>query len=121
MKSRFLLPPGLALALCMGGCRTDYAQVAGPTPEPSGGSTGSSSVPDTDNVFAVSSGIVELFVNGTSLGKATTEGALVSATSALVPGAENLIALRATRGQASLPFVHAEVSGAFGKAGSSKQ
>ena len=121
MKLRRTLPLGLALVLFMGGCWTDYAQVAGPEAVSSASSTGSSPVPSTDNVFAVGSGIVEVFVNGAPLGKATTEGALVSGTSALVPGSENLIALRATRGQASLPSVYAEVSGAFGKAGSSKQ
>jgi len=71
------------------------------------------------NVFASAAGQVDVFVNGASLGRSSGPGAMFSVGAALATGAENIIVLRATKGSAAVGYVHAEIDGAFGKAGSS--
>jgi hypothetical protein len=66
-----------------------------------GGSTGTGAVAGPPNVLATGSGLVEVFVNGASLGKAS--------------------AVRATNGAAARPFVQLQAGGAFGKAGTSNR
>lgn len=73
------------------------------------------------SAFALASGAVELFVNGTALGKSSAAGALLAVSAHLEEGAQNVIAIRATRGAAAAPFVLAELGGRFGRVGSSRQ
>jgi pectate lyase len=107
---------GEGLAPAMGGAG---GQAAGGTA--SGGAGGSGGQQAEPNAFAQASGSVELFVNGVSLGKSSADAALVSAAAALKEGAENVVALRATRGAATAPFALAELDGRFGRVGSSRQ
>jgi pectate lyase len=81
------------------------------------GATVSSS--STPNFYATSPNLVEVYVNGTLLGKTTSAGALLSSTATFQAGTENVIAIRATKGSASNPYLHAQLSGSFGKAGTS--
>lgn len=80
------------------------------------GTGGSAAAP---NLFATASGKVEVFVNGEPLGAAASNGELLALAAALEPGAENVIALRATTGMAATPHVQGQLGGAFGKAGTS--
>jgi pectin lyase len=72
------------------------------------------------NLWADASGTVEVFVNGVSLGRSSGDGTLFTVSAALIPGAENVVVLRASKGASSNPFAHAEVSGAFGKIGTER-
>ncbi|MGC4089501.1 MAG: hypothetical protein QM756_16745 [Polyangiaceae bacterium] len=85
----------------------------------SGGSTGGTTA--APNLWATAANTVEVFVNGASLGKSSTAGALLAVAASLNAGAENIIAIRASKGSATTPYLHAEMDGAFGKAGSSSQ
>jgi pectin lyase len=83
----------------------------------SAGSGGGSSGPPS--LFATSSDLVEVWVNGTFVGQSTATGALLSAATKLKLGAANIVAVRASKGSAAKPFLQAELDGAFGKAGTS--
>jgi pectate lyase len=72
------------------------------------------------NVFTTGSGLVEVFVNGASLGKTTAARALLSLRAAFTTG-ENEIVVRASNGGAAKPFVQLQMNGAFGKAGTSSR
>src|SRR5262245_55911589 len=74
--------------------------------------------PGAPNIFATGSGIVDVFLNGSFLGKTASPGALLSRSCALQTG-ENIIVLRATKGGASQPFAVGQFEGSFGKAGTS--
>lgn len=81
-----------------------------------GGSGGAVAVP---NLFATGSGVVEVFVNGERVGKSNGDAQLVSVAAALKSGNDNVIAIRATKGSGTVPYIQAQVSGAFGTAGTS--
>lgn len=83
----------------------------------SGGSGGSGGSAGPPNVFATASNLVEVWVNGTFVGKSTNAGALLSTAGSLNLGSTNIIAIRASKGSAAKPFVQAELDGVFGKAG----
>ncbi|MGC4064978.1 MAG: hypothetical protein QM784_10110 [Polyangiaceae bacterium] len=83
----------------------------------SGGTTSGGTTSGPPNFYATSSNLVEIYVNGNFLGKTTTAGALLSTAANLVSGTENVIAIRATKGSANTPYLHAEMDGTFGKAG----
>jgi pectate lyase len=85
------------------------------------GGAGGTSTTGTPNVYATAAGTIEVFVNGTSLGKTTAAGALLSVSAVLNAGQENIIGLRASKGSAGTPYAQAQLSGAFGKAGTSTQ
>jgi pectate lyase len=70
----------------------------------------------TFNLYADASGTVEVFVNGTSVGKTSAAGDVLSLMAPL-PTGTNVIALRATKGSAAMPFAHAQIGGEFGTAG----
>jgi pectin lyase len=70
------------------------------------------------SVVATGSGVVEVFVNGLSLGKSPAAKALLTLHAAISAGS-NAIVVRATSGSAATPFVQLQASGAFGKAGTS--
>jgi pectate lyase len=84
-----------------------------------GAGTGGSDPTETPNLFATSADGVEVWVNGTKLGATTTAGDLFRAEANYLAGQENVIAVRATKGAAAQPFVHAELDGFFGRAGTS--
>ncbi len=69
------------------------------------------------NVLAAATGVVEVFVNGTSIGKSGGAGELLTASANFVAG-ENTVALRATAG-AGLSQVRVQASGVFGTFGTS--
>lgn len=75
----------------------------------------SSGPPD---LYVTGSGVVEVFVNGTSRGKTVAAGALLSLWAPLSTG-ENVVVVRATSGAAPAPHVELEATGAFGKFGTS--
>jgi pectin lyase len=72
-------------------------------------------------LYAISRGALEVYVNGTLVGKSPSPGALLAVAAKLNPGAENMIAIRAAKGSAGQPYLLAEMDGAFGKAGTSTQ
>jgi pectate lyase len=86
-----------------------------------GGSGGGAGAVGAPNLYATSAGLVEVYVNGASLGKSTNAGALLAVAATLKTGAENVIAIRATKGSANKAYLLAELDGAFGKAGTSTQ
>ncbi|MGC4088179.1 MAG: hypothetical protein QM756_09815 [Polyangiaceae bacterium] len=65
--------------------------------------------------------MVEVYVNGTLLGATTSAGALLSVAANFVAGSENIIGIRASKGSASNPYLHAEMDGLFGRAGTSTE
>jgi len=73
---------------------------------------------DPFNVFADASGTVEVFINGVAAGKTTSPGDVLALVAPLVAG-ENVVVLRASSGGSAQPFAHAQIGGAFGKAGTS--
>jgi pectate lyase len=91
--------------------------VAGAGAAGAGGSGGTT----TPNLWATSANEVEVFVNGTSLGASTSPGATLAVAAKLNEGAENIIAIRASKGAAATPYLQAEMDGAFGRAGTSTQ
>lgn len=85
----------------------------------SGGLGGSGGASEPPNVFATAPNLVEVWENGTFLGKSSSAGALLSVAANLNLGAENVVAIRASKGSAAKPALQAELDGIFGKAGTS--
>jgi len=127
----------ILLCLCLAGCSSSSApvqndlsvgdagltdgDVADASASVTDGSThGDGAMPNAPNLFADATGTVEVFINGTSVAKTTSVGATVSVAAPLVDG-ENIIVLRATKAAAAQPFAHAQIGGAFGKAGTSSR
>ncbi len=84
-----------------------------------GGMSGTGGTTAPPNLYATSAAVVEVFVNGVAIGTSTVTGALFSAAVTLNRGAENIIAIRASKGSAANPYLHAQMNGTFGKAGTS--
>lgn len=89
-----------------------------PSDSGQGDATSDGTVTGTPNVFATGSGLVEVFVNGTSIGKTNSARSVLGINASIATG-ENEIVVRASNAAAARPFVHLQVGGAFGKAGTS--
>lgn len=71
-------------------------------------------------LLAQGADVIEAYVNGRYVGRAASAGIRVAVNAALEAG-DNVIALHATRGSSTAPFVVAQLSGQFGRTGSSTQ
>jgi len=60
---------------------------------------------------------VDVFLNGASIGRSASSGAIFSSAAAVLFGQENIIVLRATGGAATSPSALAELKGSFGRVG----